>query len=234
MWMDEEYKSINIELGRHALDLARQEWGGLQSIEWPLRTLVDQPGQSCEVAGNWYVVVVEYQQERLAKSEIALRGMIPYFPLSPRRERHGRGATRTAWRPMLGPYAFVRCLPRQWSLVSASRGVRRFLGQEGVPQSVEPHCLEVIRLIEAEDAETERHRGLMEAAAVAARAKGRSGIVWDYSEGERVRIKNGPFAGFYAHLRAAVDVHDRIRAVMDIFGTESAVELSAFDVEKAV
>lgn len=230
----DEYQSMDASLGRHALDLARQEWGDLRSIEGPLRTLIGEPNQTCEVAGSWYVVIVEHQQESRAKSEMAGRGLVPYFPVTPRRERHGRGAMRTAWRPMLGPYAFVRCMARQWSLVSASRGVRRFLGQEGVPQSVEPHCLEVIRLIEAEDAETERHRALMEAAAEAARAKGRSGIVWDYLEGERVRIKNGPFAGFYAHLRAAVDVHDRIRAVMDIFGTESAVELSAFDVEKAV
>lgn len=227
-----EYESMDASLGRHALDLARQEWGSLRSLEGPLRTLIGEPHQTCEVAGNWYVVIVEHQQESRARSEMAARGLVPYFPVTPRRERHGRGATRTAWRPMLGPYAFVRCMPCQWSLVCGARGVRRFLGQEGVPQSIDGHCLDVIRLIEAEDAETERVRALMEAAASAARAKGRSGIVWDYSDGERVRIKNGPFSGFYAHLRAAVDVHDRIRAVMDIFGHESPVELSAFDIEK--
>jgi transcription antitermination factor NusG len=74
-------------------------------------------------------------------------------------------------------------------------------------------------------------RVLCEEAAAVAMAGGKSGIVWHFSEGDRVRIKNGPFAAFYAELQSAVDPHDRIKAFLSLFGRVSLVELSAFDIE---
>lgn len=230
----DQYKSINLEQGRHAVELAHQEWGGLRSINPAFGDLISEPDRTCTVAGNWYVVSIEHQQEDLAKHEVASRGMVPYLPLMPRRERHGRGSQRTVWRPMLGLYMFVKCLPWQWGLVTSSRGVRRLLGRDSLPKPIDDQCLDVFRLIEAEEAETERQRVITEEACAKARLGGRSGIVWSFSEGERVKIIKGPFAGFYADLTAAVDVHDRIKAFVSLFGRQSLVELSAFEIEKAI
>lgn len=227
----EEYKSMDSSLGRHAMALAREEWGKPQPLDHAFGPLMSDDARCCTTVGEWYVVSIEHQQGALAKAEIASRGMVAYLPMIPRSERHGRGGHRLVWRPLFGLYMFVRCVRSQWGLATAARGVRRFLGRNGQPEPIEDHGIEVIRVVEAEKHEEAQRLITLEEAAAKARAGGRSGIVWHFAEGDRVRIKNGPFASFYADLTAAVDVHDRIRAVMDIFGTQSLVELSAFDVE---
>lgn len=230
----DQYKSIDLALGRHAVALARQEWGSLRSLNPAFGDLVHEPDRECTAAGDWYVVSIEHQQEDLAKHEVAGRGMVAYLPLIPKRERHWRGSYHTVWRPLLGLYMFVKCLPRQWSHVTSARGIHRFLGKCGRPQAIDEYRIEVIQLVEAEKAAAERARALAEESVAKARADGRSGIVWPFVEGEQVRIKTGPFAGFYAELTAAVDVHDRIRAFVNLFGRQSLVELSAFEIEKAI
>ncbi len=229
----EEYKSMDANLGRHAMALARQEWGSLR-LNPDFAAIAHDPDRTCEVAGDWYVVSIEHQQEDLARREVAGRGMVPYLPMCPKRERHGRGARRTAWRPLLGLYMFVKCLPRQFSHVTSARGVHRFLGMDSRPLAIDEYRIEVIRLVETEKAEEERARADREESAAKAQANGRSGIIWNYSAGERVRIKTGAFAGFYADLTAAVDVHDRIRVLVNCFGRRSLVELSAFEIAKAL
>ena len=224
--------SMDANLGRHALALAEQEWGSLKPLGPHFASLMEsQPEPMCRVAGNWYVVSLELRQHDLAKHEIASRGLVPYLPMEPRRERHGRGSLRTVYRPLLGLYMLVRCLPSEWSRITSARGVRRFLGSNGSPLAIGNAEVEVIRLFEAEKEEEERQRALMDAAAARAREGGRSGIIWYFSEGDRVRIKNGPFAGFHAQLESAVDVHDRITALISLFGRASVTELSAFDIE---
>ncbi len=230
----DEFKSIDINAGRDALALAQQEWGQPQPIDQALSTLVRDDPLAFVAAWHWYVVSIEHQQGLLAKAEIEARGLDAYLPMVPKTEYHGRGGQRTVWRPLFGLYMFVRCAPTQWGLASAARGVRRFLGRNGSPEPIEDRHIEVIRLVEAEKQEYAQQIAAMEEAAAKARAGGRSGIVWKFAEGDRIRIKNGPFAGFYAKLTSAVDTHDRIRALIGLFGGQSLTELSAFDVEKAV
>jgi transcription antitermination factor NusG len=64
-----------------------------------------------------------------------------------------------------------------------------------------------------------------------AKAGGRSGIIWHFTAGDVVKIKNGPLAGFYAKLIEAVDPLDRIRAVIELFGGPTVSRLSAHDLE---
>lgn len=229
-----DYQSMDASLGRHALDLARQEWGGLRSINSALSGLVAEPDRTCTVAGQWYVVSIHHQQEELARHEVAARGLVAYLPLDPKRERHGRGSERTRWRPLFGLYMFVKCEPIYWGLVTSARGVRRFLGQDSRPEPVDSDRMEVIRLVEAEKAEAEFERAAKEGILAKAKAGGRSGIIWDFKEGDRRRIESGPFAGFYADLQTAVDVHDRLRVLVNCFGRRSLVELSAFEIAKAL
>lgn len=187
--------------------------------------------QQCLVGGSWYVVNFEPKRWKLAKSELAERGLVPYVPLIYGPESHGRGQVRSGERPMLGCYMFVQCEPRDWGTVTSARGVRRILGFEGRTVPVPEGAIEVLRLQESLSFEREAERLRLQDAARIAKLKGRSGIIWHFSAGDQVRIKNGPFSGFYAQLESAVDSHDRIRAVLSLFGRSNVTELSAFDIE---
>lgn len=196
----------------------------------PKRSRIDQ----CIVAGQWYVVNTEPRHEVLARGEIANAGLVAYVPTIFRSEHHGRGQKRSVERPMFPSYLFVKCEANadHWGFVTAARGVHRLLGCGGRPLAVDFGAIEVIRLYEAEELERERVRIRRDEASQKARLGGKSGIVWDFTADERVRIKEGPFRGFNALLEAAVDSHDRIRAVLSLFGRQSVVQLSAFDIEK--
>lgn len=212
------------------MEMAGAKIGEIFDYTTPPRSRMDQ----CIVAGCWYVVNTESRHEVLARGEIAKAGLVAYLPTVFRQERHGRGRVRAVERPIFPGYLFAKCEARadHWGLVMRSRGVHRLLGCGGLPLSVEPDEIDAIRLYETEQLEKERDRIRRDEAARKAREGGKSGIVWDFSPSERVRIKSGPFAGFYAELEAAVDEHDRIKALVKLFGQQSRTDLSAFDIEK--
>lgn len=227
------------QITRKALEALQRKTGGeivgnkLMPIAGHLNGLVSSQEQICLVDGEWFVASLEPRQHEMAKGEVADRGLVPYIPTVPRRERHGRGMTRTTWRPMLWNYMLVKCLAERahWSMITSARGVHRLLGQDGRPKPIPPGKIEIIRLVEANHIEQEAHRAAMEAAERVAKAGGRSGLVWHFSAGDRVRIRNGPFASFYAELETAVDTHDRLKASVSLFGRASVIELSAHDIE---
>lgn len=192
---------------------------------------VEPTKQQCSVGGEWYVVNFEPARGKLAKAELAERGLVPYLPLLYGPERHGRSQIRSGERPMLGSYMFVKCEPSDWGLVKATRGVSRILGFEGQTVPVPEGAIEVLRLQELLSFQREADRLKVESAARIAKEKGKSGIVWHFSPGDQVRIKSGPFSGFYAQLESAVDSHDRIRAVLSLFGCQTRSDFSAFDIE---
>jgi transcription antitermination factor NusG len=194
---------------------------------------VERPAKFCTVDGDWFVVNTESRQEELAKGEIAQSGLVTYLPMAVRMEKHGRGGLRLVARPVFPSYLFVRCPMTDdvWNRLTTTRGVRGLLGCDMKPKPINIGEVEVIRLYETECADKERKRLDKEQAAARARAGGKSGIVWDFAPGDRVRITNGPFASFFAQLQTAVDDHDRIRALMDIFGSVTPMQLSAFDIE---
>ncbi len=227
--------AIDVNLGRHAIALANQEWGNqpLKPIGSHLAEFIEMERQQCTVIGEWFAISVEVRQERLAKGELAKNGFIPYLPVIWRQEQHGRGAMRNVRRSMFVNYMFVKCEPiaEHWQRVATSRGVRKLLGQDRRPKAIEEGKMEVIRFVEADSLKAELDRAIGEAAAEIAKAGGKSGLVWHFYAGDRVRIKNGPFAGFYAELQSAVDSRDRIRADISLLGGSPLVELSAFDIE---
>jgi transcriptional antiterminator NusG len=187
----------------------------------------------CLVSGQWFVVATEFRQEKLAIEEIGHAGLVVYAPQIARSERHGRGNMRTILRYVFPSYLLVKCDPQpdHWKLITKARGVHRLLGCDS-PKPIHEGEIEVIRLYEAEQAERQRDRERCEETAKRAREGGKSGLVWHFEPGERVRIKNGPFAAFYAQLESAVDDRDRISALVDLFGRRSTIELSAFDIEE--
>lgn len=168
--------------------------------------------------GTWFVVSTEPRQESLAMSEIAESGIVTYLPIIPRQEAHGRGRMRVCERPMFPTYLFACCEESMWGRMRSARGVNHIVG------SVDRGAIEVVRMREAEEAEREGVR-------LSRFAGGKSNIVWHFSPGDMVRIKGGPFAGFNAQLETAVDDHDRIRALVNLFGRQTPSEFSAFDIE---
>jgi transcriptional antiterminator NusG len=220
--------------------IPREEWPAkyLQPIASDMAGLVSRPDVVSMAAGKWFAVATEPRHEALAKGEIASQGLITYLPMEPRRERHGHGHLRTVERPIIPTYLFVKCEPiaDHWRRITASRGVRRVLADiTGFPVPVPEGAIEVVRMFEADKVANESARIAAEVAAAEAKARiargERSGIVWHFTPGDRVRIKNGPFAGFCAELESAVDGHDRIRALVSLFGRASTTDLSAFDIE---
>lgn len=193
---------------------------------------IEKPKLACVVKGFWYGVCTEYRQEKLAVGDIAAAGLVVFWPRVPHIQRHGRGKERSVLRSMFPGYMLVKCDPTwdHWGWVTSARGVKRLLGIDG-PQKIPDEAIEVIRLHETEEAERETERLALEAARKRAQEKGRSGVVWDFAPDERVRIKHGPFKGFYAQLTTAVDVHDRVKALLSLFGGRSEAEISAFDLE---
>ncbi len=196
---------------------------------------VDPPSKRrnfCLVSGSWFCVCTEPREERLAKGEIVDAGLVVYWPRGITRESHGNGRTRFSLRPLFPSYLFVKCEPHadHWGLITSSRGVRRLLGCD-CPKSITDEEMEVIRLYETEKVEQAEAYASQLKAMLRARKGGKSGLTWHFEPGERVRIKSGPFASFYAQLEKAVDENDRIIALVDLFGRKSRTEVSAFDIE---
>jgi transcription antitermination factor NusG len=226
--------------------IPREEWPEryLKPLFPSLTSMVRDPDAMCLASGNWYTVCAEPRHETLAKSELAECGLLPYLPMEPRLERHGRGRFRSVARPMIPGYLFVKCLPTAEHLhkVTAARGVRKLVTFNGSAPAVPEGAIEVVRLVEAMMMENEaariereleniRRKEAVEAAKLRVARGERSGIVWYFSPGDRARIKTGPFAGFCAELESTVDPHDRIRAVVSLFGRASTIDISAFDIE---
>jgi transcription termination/antitermination protein NusG len=162
--------------------------------------------------GTWFVVNTQSRHEHLAKGEIAQCGFVVYLPLILVRENGGH-APRMSERPMFPSYLFAHSESRAelWRRIASARGVHGLLGPAKDGE------IEVVRFHEAQEAG--RH------------AQRKSGLIWHFSPEDEIRIKSGPFCGFYARLKSAVDKHDRVRALLSMFGRDSVLDLSAHDIE---
>jgi len=217
--------SADDTIAQRALQAMQRKTGGeiigdrLIPLAGHLGELVADPQLQCRVEGNWFAVCTEPRQQKLASQSIAEAGLPAYLPMISKVESHGRGRERTVERPMFGQYLFVRCRPiaDDWNKVTSARGVQRLLATtgNGQPLPLRDGELEVIRLHEAE----------------ASTLMGRTKLVWHFSPGDVVRIKDGPFAAFYAQLESAVDEHGRIKALVDIFARSTPVEFDATQLE---
>jgi transcriptional antiterminator RfaH len=179
--------------------------------------------------GRWFCVQSAPREEQLACGGIQAAGLAAYLPVIPVREPHGRFAMRTAVRPVFPSYLFTRCTlsAEDWHRVASTRGVARILGTDR-PVPLREEAIEAIRLFERE-----QHEKFARARQLAALAHkhGQSGLVWSFSAGDRVRIRSGPFSGFYAELQTAVDKWDRVRALVAMFNAQVPLTLSAHDLE---
>jgi len=229
-----------VDMKRHALRLAKQEWGGtIKGMKLqPLAPSMFEPVRDDEsvstVEGAWFAVATEPQEERHVSMGLCAIG-VPYLPVEPKWENHGRGQQRVVYRPFITGYLFLKCVltNENWHAIMATRGVRRMLSDvNSKPLCIRDREMDAIRAAEGHFFWEEQERKKRAEAEAIAKAGGRSGIVWHFSKGDVVKISKGPLAGFYAELTEAVDPHDRIRAVVKLFASSRVASLSAFDLER--
>jgi transcriptional antiterminator NusG len=55
---------------------------------------------------------------------------------------------------------------------------------------------------------------------------------WDYSAGERVRIKSGPFQSFTARVETVDRDKGILKVLVEVFGRTQPIELRFLDIEK--
>lgn len=236
-----ENDALPISAAREALATAQAEWGGevvggkLRPLAASLCDLVQDTDVVSTVEGDWFAIATESREEPLVAKGLMAAGVLPYLPTEAREERHGRGKTRIVHRPFIIGYVFGKCFLTSaiWHKIMATRGVRRMLSDvSGKPLHIGSAEMNVIRAAEAARAQWEDERQAKIKAEEIAKSGGRSGIVWHFTAGDIVKIKNGPLAAFYAELTAAVDPHDRIKAIVSLFGRASTIEMSAHDIEE--
>jgi transcription antitermination factor NusG len=230
----------NTDLKRHALRLAKEEWGGkisgmkLRPIAPLVNDLIRDDEAVSTVEGSWFAVATEPREETHVSMGLCAIG-VPYLPVEPRWENHGRGQQRVIYRPFITGYLFLKCVltNQNWHAIMATRGVRRMLSDvNGKPKYISDREMDAIRAAESHFFWVDQERERREQAEAIAKAGGRSGIVWHFSKGDIVKISKGPLAGFYAELVEAVDPHDRIRAIVKLFASSRVAQLSAFDLER--
>jgi transcription antitermination factor NusG len=122
--------AIDLNLGRHAVALARQQWGpqALQPIG-PYLTALMPLVPECERQRRWHVVQTHSQQEATVENELAKLKLDAYCPREPKRVRVNACKHRTVKRPILVGYVFAGFDPEleHWEAIRGLRGVMRLM-----------------------------------------------------------------------------------------------------------
>lgn len=156
---------------------------------------------------GWYVVQANPLKERFVRDRIADLGREVFLPLVSERRP---GSRRSRLNPLFPGYLFANLDPREGDLASVRWlvGVRRVLGDRDRPRPLEGDVVEAIR------ARTDR--------------SGRVRFGTQLRRGDKVRILDGPFAGFIGVLeRVAHDPQQRVHVLLEMFHRLTCVEVDA-------
>lgn len=167
------------------------------------------PARSHDPSGQarWYVVHTQPAKERLAVVNLERQRFPCFLPQVRRRVRHARRVSDVL-RPLFPRYLFVALdvTVDRWRAVRSTLGVSALIMEGDGPKPVPAGLVE----------------GLMAA------ADGAGGF--DFSRhlvaGDRVRFLQGPFADRLGRIVEMSDV-ERVRVLLEILGTERAVEVDA-------
>ncbi|GAA5144493.1 transcription termination/antitermination protein NusG [Nocardioides marinquilinus] len=193
--------------------------------------------------GDWYVVHTYSGMENRVKSNLENRivslNMEDYIheivvPMSDIVEIKN-GQRRTRKRPSHPGYVLVRMdlTDESWSAVRHTPSVTGFVGNSHQP----------IPLL-MDEVENMLAPAVQAAAEVAAAAAGGSGSgggtatatkqveVADFSEGDSVMVVDGPFATLHATITELNAESQRVKALVEIFGRETPVELSFSQIQR--
>ena len=139
--------AIDLELGRHAMELALEKWGKPKPIGPHLSVLLPLVPKS-DLQRRWHVVQTEPQQESKVADRISEADVDSYAPTQPKSIRMSIGKRKIIRRPMLPGYIFVGFDARfdPWESICDMRGVLKLFMVALRPVPVLDEQIERIRL----------------------------------------------------------------------------------------
>lgn len=173
-------------------------------------------------AEYWHVMRTPPAREVDAGVLLHNLGFTVYCPRGVAWKRVGRGGRlrkRPANEPAFGHYIFVgfREGGPSWSMLFKTGYIRALVGLNGKPFIVRPGEVAAIarrqRVGDFDDQDARTSRAI------------------DIAPGERIRVEEGPFRGYY--FRAETVREDRIGALVGMFGQLNFVEFTLDQVSKA-
>ncbi len=179
--------------------------------------------------GKWYVVHTQSGYEK--KVEINLKNRIDSMDMSdsiyeivvPMEDvvEFKGGRKQTVQKKVFPGYLLVRCEMDDdtWFCIRNTPGVTGFVGQSHKGQKPTP--------LSRKEVET-----FLTAKGDGAEAPKRKAPKMEYSEGESVRVKEGPFADFNGTVAEINTDHMKLKVLVNIFGRETLVEMDFSQVAK--
>lgn len=160
----------------------------------------------------WYLIYSKPQQERVALDNLGRQGYRTYIPLVRVRRRH-RGIRRNVVEPMFPRYLFVYLSTRDqdWGPIRSTKGVSRLVRFGGTAAAVPGSLVDALRAREDE-------HGVQTLP------------IPTYTQGERVRISEGPMTGYEALFDAATG-SERVLLLLDIAGKVARLEIGMEQIE---
>jgi transcriptional antiterminator NusG len=215
---------------REASEEEEEEEDGLSG-----RTLEDEPVTSAgaveelvgageeEIEMDWYILKVQSNRERsiaeALERKMAVEGLGRYFeqaivPTEKVTEFKG-GKKRVVERKLYPGYIVVHMHINEatWFAVRETSGIGDFTGAAGKPTPMLSH--EVARIVRKEEEITTEEPKLD----------------IKFSEGDRVKIKEGNFENFEGEVSAVDEASGRVTVMINIFGRSTPVELEYWHLE---
>jgi transcriptional antiterminator NusG len=179
--------------------------------------------------GDWFVVHTYSGMENRVKSNLENRiislNMEDYIHeiVVPTEEvaEIKNGQRKMVKRTVLPGYVLVRMdlTDESWAAVRNTPGVTGFVGLSNTPSPL--HLSEVATLLAPEPEEQ-----------VKAKETAKSAATVDFEVGESVTVMDGPFATLHATITEINAESQRVKALVEIFGRETPVELSFNQIQK--
>ncbi len=172
---------------------------------------------------QWFVLKVQSNRERTIRNSllrgIKRDGLEEHFgeiiiPMEKVAETKG-GKKRIVERKLYPGYIMIQMSlnDESWYLVRDTGGVGDFTGASGKPMPMQPHEIErMLGTEEEQEAEPTR-------------------VKIDLSQGETIKITDGPFESFEGVVDAIDEASGKISVLVEIFGQSTPVELESWQVE---
>jgi transcription termination/antitermination protein NusG len=191
--------------------------------------------------GEWYVVHTYYGMENRVRSNLENRivslNMEDYIHeiVVPTEEvaEIKNGQRKMVKRTVLPGYVLVRMdlTDESWAAVRHTPSVTGFVGQAHQPVPLSMSEVENM-LAPAAIARAEAPAGSAAAAGSATTAAKKPVEVADFAESDSVMVVDGPFATLHATITEINAEAQRVKALVEIFGRETPVELSFNQIQK--
>lgn len=164
----------------------------------------------------WYVAQTQIQSEAKAGANLVQQGFEVYLPRYPRTVRHAR-QINIVKAPLFPNYIFVRIdlETQRWRAINSTIGVKRLVGNEGIPARIATDIVEGLK-------EHEQADGFLSIVSPAMRFKA----------GDAIRILRGAFDSCRGIFQARTD-NERVEILLEMLGRKVRVMTDAQLIEPA-